>query len=178
MRLYREKGRAASAYPPFFSFFSALSLRKKSLRASWLSCPSTPRVTCTLWLSLLSSDMSYREPHAPALGSSAPKYQTRDPRQYYGAHAHEARLERHIEGRVREPPSAELFCRGPYGYELGVGDRVCGKLPFVVPPGDDTALMNDDRTDRHLAFLARLFSLLHGSGHEGLVSPRQNGHFL
>ena len=68
-----------------------------------------------------------------------------------GAGAHHARLQRHDERAVVQPPGAERGGRVPQGEHLGMGGRVLEALALVVALGDRHAVAQHDRADRHVA---------------------------
>ena len=74
----------------------------------------------------------------------------RDTRAQNRPRAHRARLERHIERAVLEPPAAEGAVRLADGLHLGVRAGRLLLLAAVAAAADNLAAAHDDASDRHL----------------------------
>ena len=75
-------------------------------------------------------------PAAPALGSLAPKMTRGTRASTIAPGAHRARLERHVEDAVEQPPAPERARRLADREHLGVGGRVLAQLALVVAAAD------------------------------------------
>ena len=62
--------------------------------------------------------------------------QRADPRVHHRADAHQARLDRHIQRRARQPVVAEPRRRGPQRHDLGVRRRIVRADRLIVPGAD------------------------------------------
>ncbi len=80
---------------------------------------------------------------------------SRDAREDDRPRAHRARLERHVEHRVAQPPAAERLRGGTDRDDLGVCGRVPAALSFVVSAGKNLAIVHDDRSDWHVVVFQR-----------------------
>ena len=85
------------------------------------------------------------------LGIGCRKNQPAQARRHQGPSAHGARLQRHVEGRIDQPPGADGPGRLTYSQNLGVRRGVAGSLPGVGAPADDFAFLHDHRAHRYLA---------------------------
>lgn len=65
--------------------------------------------------------------------------------------AHQARLESDHERALIEAPGPDNICRVSQRQDLGMRRRVAGEFAFVVPTGNDVAVLDHDRSNRHIA---------------------------
>lgn len=86
-----------------------------------------------------------------------------------GTTAHDAGLQRDIEGAAFEPPIAEVAGGLGDGDHFGMGGGVFEHLALVVGGGDDALGLNDDCADGHFVFRQGLFGFGEGLTHEVVV---------
>ena len=82
------------------------------------------------------------------------------------ARAHRARLLRHVQIALIQPPIADHTLRLRDRQHLRMGRRILQRLHLVVSPRDDFALVDDDGADRHLLLGGGALCLAQGLAHE------------
>jgi hypothetical protein len=100
------------------------------------------------------------------LGLRHAEHQFRDPRVNHRAHAHETRLDGHIQRRAGQTIVAGVLRRCPHRDDLGVGRRIAGCNGLIVARTDDHVVHDDDGADRDFAGIAGPRGLLEGGAHE------------
>ena len=94
------------------------------------------------------------------LGVGGPEHQPAQPGGHRRAGAHRARFERDVQGGVVQSPRSGLGRGLAQGQDLGVAGRVAGGLSLVAGGRDHPIPADHDRSDRHLAGVARSPGLL------------------
>ncbi len=85
------------------------------------------------------------------------------------ARAHGAWLERHVEGRVRQPPAAERLGGAADREDLGMRGGVAAQLALVAGCREKLAIAGDDGADRHIAMTFCLAGSLDRQAHQALL---------
>jgi hypothetical protein len=105
----------------------------------------------------MAQQVPYRSAH-PCFFIPCPEYNALHAGEHYGPGAHRARLERHVESAVVEPPAIELGGRLPDGEKLRVRSGILIANRPVRRRGEDGSITHDNRSDRHLVSLYRFTS--------------------
>jgi hypothetical protein len=97
----------------------------------------------------------------------------REARQDDRAGAHRARLEGHVEDRVRNPPPPEIRSGLAEREDLGVRRGVSPKLALVSRRGEHLPLSHDHGADRDVVVIGGTLRLAQRETHELLVPAEE-----
>ena len=102
-------------------------------------------------------------------GISAPPHNPLYPGIHERTRAHGARLQGDVATYPHHPPTPKASCRLTKSDQLCMGGRVLGGFPQVVPAGDDSALVNENRTHGDFSPLLSPSRLDEGFAHKVVV---------
>jgi hypothetical protein len=105
----------------------------------------------------------------PRLRISRAEHEPRDPCQDNGPETHGARLERHKQRRIDQPPPAKSFRTFLDHDEFRMGRRILPGFAMIMSSSEDGSLMHEDRPDRDFSDGSALCGLFERRAHEHQV---------